>query len=326
MRIVRKRLCDLSSNDIEEIGSFLNSHLSTVFHEPDFNKIVEEAFNTEFSYYLAYNDKGELIALCPQHSIKNGILTRTYSNPAIYEVPYGGWIYDITKVSFPKLINQKRISFNESLTYWSIPQIVNDDYKELQQKRIFQTAIIDLNLSEDAIFDNCLSANKRSRIRRAMRKGVCVKMGGIEYFEEFYKTFIAMKGKTGLTKYPKEYYQKIIEHYSHTNKCKIFLSEINHTLLSGIVTIGNKYLIHYWLGGMLDINKNLYQNDYIHWEAIKWAKESGSRYYDLCVVEPERLPNIARFKLGFSKRIVPFYCITKRKIGYRAISRIKRCL
>jgi len=59
---------------------------------------------------------------------------------------------------------------------------------------------------------------------------------------------------------------------------------------------------------------------------MKWAKQSGAKYYDLCVVEPERLPNIARFKLGFSKNIVPFYYLTKRPFIFRILSRIQRII
>ena len=85
-------------------------------------------------------------------------------------------------------------------------------------------------------------------------------------------------------------------------------------------------MMHLWVAGKpKEIFENVPRQDLLVWETIKWSKENGSKYFDLCVVESGRLPNIARFKLGFSKKIVPFYLYTKRNLAYRVISRLRRC-
>jgi len=99
MKVFQKTLSELSSTDIEQIEFFLERNFCTVFHETEFNRIAAEVFRTEFSYQLVYNNHGKLIALCPLHSLRDGLLKRTYSNPAIFDIRYGGWIYNRNEIS-----------------------------------------------------------------------------------------------------------------------------------------------------------------------------------------------------------------------------------
>lgn len=322
---IRKKLSYLSQSEIEEIKSFLDANFSTVFHEPDFNMIVEEVFNTEFSYNLLYNKKGRLIALCPLHSIKDRLLRMTYSNPAIYEVPYGGWVYDINEVSLLDLINQVKLSISEALSYTSSPLMGEEDYSHLEKKIRFQTAIIDLSMSESNIWQNSINSKKRNKIKKAQKNNILIEKFDYTGFDDYYQLMKETYQFAGLKTNPREYYIKILKTYFQNNKSIIFLAKKNSNLLSGNILLRNKHICHYWLSARKRGAENLGQGELLQWEAIKWAKKTGSGFYDLCVVEPERLPDIARFKLGFSKHIVPFYHITKRKLSYRIISMIQRC-
>jgi len=52
-------------------------------------------------------------------------------------------------------------------------------------------------------------------------------------------------------------------------------------------------------------------------------RTKGVQYYDLCVIEPERLPHIAQFKMGFTKELIPFYCISKKSLYFRVINKLQ---
>ena len=327
MRVVRKKLSDLSSDEIQQIEHFLENNYCTVFHEMKFNKIIEEIFKTEFSYYIAYSNDGRLIALCPSHSIKDGLLTMNYSNPAMYEVPYGGWVYDRNETSLLELMNQMKLPFNEALTYWSFPQIDSNNYIQVNKKIRFQTAIIDLTLSIDDIRYKYVSRNTRHNINRASRKGIEIEELNPNNFDIFTTLCNSLKDSVGLKTHPSDYYKKVFNYYYAKNSTSAFVSILNGKYISSIMTIGNKKMMHAWVAGRVkNLPKHLCQNHFLLWETIKWAKKSGSRYYDLCIVEPERLPNIANFKLGFSREMVPFYCITRRNLLYRLLSRVRRII
>lgn len=134
-----------------------------------------------------------------------------------------------------------------------------------------------------------------------------------------------MHNKSGLKSKPETYYRDIMDIYFKKKQAVILLAEKDNEVISGIILIGNKYIMHYWQGASKKGVPNLGQGELLQWEAIKRAKQNRCHYYDLCVVEKERLPNIAIFKLGFSKNIVPFYHLTKKPMSFRILSRIQRC-
>jgi len=166
LRIVRKRLKELNTEKLEK---FILKHGGLIFHEVAFNRIVSESFNTELSYFIAYNNSNKIIGICPLHTVKKELLKLTYSNPAIFEVPYGGWVFDKSEVSINKLINKMKIGLNESLIYWSNIQIKENFYKCDNSNTSHQTAIVDLSLGEDIILNNVINSKIRNMIRNAIK-------------------------------------------------------------------------------------------------------------------------------------------------------------
>ena len=143
MRIFRKNISEIDEKQWKNINQFIEENNGLVFHETKFNEIVSESFDTGLSYLLAYKN-GKLAGICPLHTIKKGFLKLTYSNPAIFEVPYGGWVFDNKQVSIQELLNKTNPLFNEHLTYWSNIQIKEDsnEYDNLNFSS-HQTAVID---------------------------------------------------------------------------------------------------------------------------------------------------------------------------------------
>ena len=324
MRITRKRVTEMSSNEITEIECFLDANFSTTFHDPDFNHVVSNVFKTDFFYDAAYNDGGELVGLCPYHSLRKGLLTMTYSNPAMYGVPYGGWIIKCQGVSVIELLKHSKISCIEAITYWSVPQLNNNGYSRVKNKKRFQTAIISLQQDEDSIWHKVINSKRRNMIRKAMKNNVEIEKVDCTRFEEYYR-LTQKKVPCGHMKTKlREYYTGILKQYIPKRKAMILLAKVRSNYVAGVIVLRNKHIAHYWLGASRKNVDNLGQGELLQWEAIRWAKRNGSGYYDLCVIEPERLPNIATFKLGFSKETVPFYCITKRTLAYRALSKLQR--
>jgi hypothetical protein len=324
MKLMRKNLLELSSGQLREITSFLDSSFCTIFHEPDFNRVVSEIFDTKFSYGMVYDRDGRLTALCPYHSKRQGLSTMTFSNPAMYGLPYGGWVSKSKEVSVAELFERTRLSTTEALTYWSMPQIVGNDYEKVRNARNFQTAIIDLGKDVDFIWNNVINSKRRNMIRKARNNNVLIASVGHSGLKTYFQLTKATHWGVGYDSRMEEYYSRVLDIYIPKKQAIILLAKSNAITVSGIVLLKNRHICHYWIGASEKPVSNLGQGELLQWEAIRWAKNSGSRYYDLCVIESERLPNIALFKLGFSRHIVPFYCITKRTIAFRILSRMQK--
>ncbi|MCK5091907.1 MAG: GNAT family N-acetyltransferase, partial [Gammaproteobacteria bacterium] len=308
---------------IRIIESFLDSNFSTVFHEPVFNRVLTEQQHTEFAYNLAYNNLGKLIAVCPQHSIKKGLLTTTFSNPPNLESFYGGWVYDQEQVSLDKLMSGFRLSFFESMTYWSMPQIVDDSYCNMEGIKAWRTPVIDLSVAEDDIWMGVINQKRRNMVRKAEKTGVKIDMVGEECLDEFFSLMEKTYGNAGIALKSRDYYFNILKEYYQQGNGLLLLARVDSEAISGIIVLRNRHICNYWIGASDKGSKNLGQGELLHWQAIKWAKQAGSLYYDLSIVNPEKLPHIAKFKLGLSKNTVPFYLISKRKLGYRIMSRLR---
>ncbi len=325
MKVIRKSIAVIENKERKEIDKFIKDNCGLVFHEIEFNRIVSDVFKTEFSYLIAINNKKKIIGICPLHTIKKGLLKLTYSNPAIFEVPFGGWVFDDTQITIKELMAHTRMSYNESLTYRSNIQIKEDIYKNnISNISPHQTAIIDLSLEKNGIWKNIIHSKRRNMIRKAEKLGIKIKIFGSECFELYYPLMKETHEKTGQKTNPAKFYKSILETYFEKRQATILLAESDGKFISGIILIGNQYVMHYWQGASKRELPNSGQGELLQWEAIKWSKQNGCHYYDLCVVEKERLPHIAKFKLGFSKSLVSFYHISRKPVTFKILNRIQR--
>jgi len=325
LKIIRKNITELNANDKSTIDKFVEDNDGLIFHETTFNEIVANNFKTKLSYALAYGNE-DLIGVCPIHIIKKGLLKINYSNLSHCEVPYGGWIYDKNKISIRILMASTKIKLNESLNYWSTIQPNNNDYLNsgITEMVRFNTVILDLSTTIDDIFNKSLSSKQRNKIRRAQKLGVVIENIPLSNFDGFIKLSSQLKLKIGSPLRASSYYKNVFEFYSKKKKAVCLAAKYNGQYISSMILLANNNYTIAWIAGrQTDISNNLYQNEYLWWESIIWAKKYGSKYLDLCGLDELKLPQLARIKLSFSKNIVPFYLIVKKTLLFRVINKIQ---
>jgi len=321
MKVIRKSFKNLSEKEKYEIDLFINENNGLIFHETSFNEIANSTFHSELTYFLAYV-KAKLVGICPAHSTSKGILDFTFSNNGSYEIPYGGWVYDPEKISFSELWKHMPVGTMESLLYWS--SFTNDIQNDVRIRgQQFKTGIINLNLTEDELYTNTIHSKRRNMIRKAEKTGIIVHKYAKDGLSIYYKLMLEMHKKTGLTDIPYEYYENIIDYYGPLNKAIIMIAFFEENPISGLFLVGNKNVIHYWQGASEHNVPNMGQGELLQWEAIKWAKKQGAKYYDLCVIEPKRLPHIAQFKMGFTKEFVSFYCLNRKNFLFKIMNKFQ---
>ena len=163
-------------------------------------------------------------------------------------------------------------------------------------------------------------------IRKALKSDVKIYRYGPKGISLYLPLMREMHKKAILKKISQDYYFDVLNKYFSKKKAILMMAAKDNEILSGVIIVGNKNVMHYWQGASKTNAPNLGQGELLQWEAIKWAKESKSKYYDLCVVEEERLPHIAKFKKGFSNEIVPFYYFTKKTLCFRVLSKLQSVL
>jgi hypothetical protein len=321
LQIIRKPYHILSAEERIEIDNFVGDNNGLIFHETVFNYIIAKTFQTQLAFALAYAE-GRLVAVCPIHTIKNHLLKQSFSNPSQYEAPYGGWVVS-KEMSLQPLIAQLPLAFNESLTCWT--PVLSNSAEELNVSsscKEFASALIELSKSEQTIWEEDIHSKRRNMVRKAEKTGIRVQTGGLDQLDSFYPLLLDMNNKAGIHSQCKDFYEKILNNY-YPGQCVILLAYSGAEIVGGTMLVGNQNAIHYWQGATKAGVGNNGQGELLQWEGIKWSKGANSKFYDLCVIEQERLPHIARFKSDFSRQLVPFFCVSRKNIFFRLINRIQ---
>jgi len=302
-----------------KISDFIVQNNGSVFHEVDLNRIVEESFNTEL-YYLIDNPS-HITSCAPIHITKNRFSFKKYNFRPLYDIPYAGFVGEhfIDYANFS-------IGFFESISYVGFPYEKDFDV-DSANIRIGETAMVDLSLDEDEIFAKVIHSKRRNMIRKALKQGIVVKSYfTTEGLRKYWPILKQLHDKLGYNQLTFEYYNKIFQKYAHKNQAFILVAYKNGEPISGLFILGNKNFMHYYKGASVFGVKNEGQGELLQWEAIKISKSLGSKYYDLCNLNKDTLPDIYRFKTGISRDIYKYQMYAKNGFGYKVANRLNKLL
>jgi len=122
-----------------------------------------------FFLHIQINDWLEYVRFI----LLKSLLSHSYSNNGSFEIPYGGWVFDVKYSTFQSLWNKIPIHINESIVYWS--SFINDiPEKQKKEGKAFQTGLINLNGSENELLGNTIHAKRRNMIRKAEKSGITI--------------------------------------------------------------------------------------------------------------------------------------------------------
>jgi hypothetical protein len=301
-----------------KIELFLKLNFSSPTHWPDWNILISKFYHTEFFYYCAYEAK-ELIGICPMHIEKKGGINLYYSGQFHY-IPYGGWIFSKKSDLSYGDIPIPSFSHLQSFTLPKLPDFKVHISKSINKN--FKTLIINLRNNLDSIWKEELDVNRRNMIRKAEKNFIQVEL--CNHIDCFYELYYHSNLRLGLNMYPKELMEQLFNGTINIH-FEVLNAKLNNKILANIVIAYDKNYAIYWLGNNTHGVPNIGQGELLQWETIKRMKEKGCWYYDLCYIDKERLPNIYRFKSGFSKNQIAVPYINYKPFIYRTFNKIKKC-
>jgi len=171
------------------------------------------------------------------------------------------------------------------------------------------TRILDLSKSESELLSE-MKPKTRYNIRLAEKKGVTVEK--TDNVDILYKMLEATSQKGGgYFPHQKTYYENLIKHLYKENFVHIFVAKYQNQPLAAILVCFFGETSIYLHGGQGDQMRNLMAPYLCQWEAIKYAKKEGYKYYDFWGVAETDDPNdpwagISRFKEGFGGEKIIF--------------------
>ena len=317
MIIKRIKAADLSAEEITLIDAFIEANAGLVFHSVEFNVIAAGYAGTELEYWLAY-DEGSMIALLPVHLVGQGLTKHYISGLTTFEIPYGGWIHG-PDVNTETLCKCSKLKINETLLICT-SFLSDDSYVRTGSKR--ETAVIVLQNADMDVLWNRIDSKRRNMIRKAERSDIRIQALDLDDIADFYGLLQKMHRRKGFKSKTEQYYRAIYQSLSF-QQARVLVAYLNNTPVSTIMLVGNKNAWHYWQGAT-DTEYNLGAGELLQWHAIQYAFNQGSKLYDMCVIERDRLPNIALFKLSFGAEPCNYRVLAQRPFTARLINRVSR--
>jgi CelD/BcsL family acetyltransferase involved in cellulose biosynthesis len=326
VRLLPIRLDSPDADALDRVAAFVQSSPeATVFHTPTWNRIVAEVFGTDFTYLAAM--EGETIAgAMPVHVVKQpGGGDVCYSPPRLFEVAYGGPLAATQgSVSEALVRAAARLGHRAAVDVFCGPQ--NSAWAEasgLGSERL-ETAHVDLAPELDEIWMKSVDSKRRNMVRKAEKSGVEVLSCGAEGLPEYLAMVEETVERAGFAAQPADYYAKVIDALAPSDGARLYIARRDGRSLAGGIFLRHGAYCYYWHGATARDAGNFGQSEMIQWEVIKWAKTVGCEVYDLVGIERERLPNVARFKLGFTKQVVPFRYVHFRRLPDRVVLKLRR--
>jgi lipid II:glycine glycyltransferase (peptidoglycan interpeptide bridge formation enzyme) len=185
-----------------------------------------------------------------------------------------------------------------------------------------RTIVLDLAPDEQALLAQ-MKEKWRYNVRLAMRKGVTVRVAtspdDVRAWYAIYQT-TCERDQFGI--HTLDYYLRVWELLVTTGKMRLLLAEANGTLLAGIFVALFTEQASYLYGASSNEQRQLMPNYLLQWEAIRWARQQGARYYDFWGIpdtdnEDEAMAGVYRFKRGWGGRVVQF--VGGQEVVYRPL-------
>ncbi len=197
-------------------------------------------------------------------------------------------------------------------------------FDELLASRPIQprrTVVVPLEGSEEEILAR-MKQKTRYNIHLAEKKGVVVKNSS--NVTEFHRMALLTAERDLFSVHTRAYYQGVYDLLGVQGNCVLLTAYYGSQALASLMAVSAGENAYYLYGASYDLERNRMPTYLIQWEAMKWAKGRGCKYYDLWGIpdlEEDELEKtfkerhshdglwgVYRFKRGFGGQV-------KRSVG-----------
>lgn len=176
----------------------------------------------------------------------------------------------------------------------SVPrEIITKSSVNLQPK---ETLMLDLSLNEDELLAS-FHHKTRYNIRLAEKKGVVVREGAENNFDNFWSLMNETGERDNFKIHNKKHYELLAT--VNSDFIKLFVAEKDGKIIAaGLFSFyGDK--VTYMHGASSYGSRQLMAPYLLQWTVISTAKKLGYKYYDFYGIDAIKWPGVTRFKTGF---------------------------
>lgn len=290
---------------------------STIFHTPEWNRLITDYFELDNVTLVAYRDREPvgLYAYYPQSR-------HLCSSPLLHLFSfYGGPVTscDDSQVSAVLIHESERLN---PLSLFEISTPPNYPATNLLQagfshKWTHLTPIWNLQATEQDLWSS-LDGSKRTKIRKARKLNVEILAGEFSDLDDYRLMVAETLGRADKDALPTDFLNQVLEEFIPKRMAKFLIAKHQGEAVAGSIVLTYKKMVTGWSIGSRWRAREVAANDLLVWELAKWALQEGFQRFDLAHFDPIRQPGIARWKAGFGVEILPYYSMEKRTRAFRA--------
>jgi FemAB-related protein (PEP-CTERM system-associated) len=161
--------------------------------------------------------------------------------------------------------------------------------------------VVPLDTAPEALW-SALSSRLRGKIRKAEKSGADCSIGGAEQINDFYRVFALNMRNLGTPVYSLSFFQNVL---CFANNTAVLLVRREGRPAAGAIAVrrGDRIELPWICSDHKQASAHV--NEFLYWNAIRWACNSGARELDLgrCSIES----GTYRFKMQWNPEVRPLF-------------------
>ncbi len=264
----------LESRDEDRWERFVLDHPGgTFFHQLAWKRVVEKTLHHRAHYVYGERD-GRIVAVAPLFMVSNWVVGRCLISSPL--AAYGGIIAEDHKAEAVLLEFLKQQARKLEVDYLELRNPTGGTLPGFIPNTRYSSFSLPLTKDPEAVFKG-LPKDIRYMIRKAEKAGLQIKRGP-ELLNEFYRLFTVNMRRLGTPVFPRALFANLLQEFGKQIDVQVVYAGCE-PVASAVSFLFRDTMHPYYIGG-LPVARDLAANNFLWWELIKFAAQSGMNTFD----------------------------------------------
>lgn len=259
----------------------------SVYHHSAWGRVIQKTYGHQIYNLNAYDSSGLIVGILPLVHIKHFLFGNN-----LFSLPFadlGGILADDAETEKALLAKATEIAAVHEIPTVELRQAyvlsesvlsADSEYKYdtyASQQTAKVRMLLDLPDSSEGLM-SLFKSKLRSQIRRPLKDGLTVKVGGTELLNDFYRVFAENMRDLGSPVHSKKFIENLLNELPESTR--IFMVYKGDTPLACSLTLGHgKILANPWASSLRRYSR-LSPNMLLYWSMLEYACDHGFSSFD----------------------------------------------
>lgn len=286
----------------EEWRAYVESaQRASLYHTLEWRNVLLHAFGHR-SWYLMARDNCRTCGVLPLIEIKSSLFGHFFVSLPFLD--YGGILADTPEHEAALATAAVDLAAKRGAHHIELRQsfAAAGQMKSGWTLRQHKTAlVVPLNVDTDALWSG-LNSRLRGKVRKAGRSGATFSVGGLEELDDFYHVFSLNMRDLGTPVYSRAFFRNVLR---FAKDASILLVHYRGRPAAAAIALRNGSLVELpWICSDYSQSSS-YVNEYLYWNAIRWACWSGASELNLGRCSTDG--GVFRFKMQWNPEVRPLF-------------------